>query len=254
MSYYLATKTSIVDWIKGLASENQVYFPEKHGQASYRFNPVKSDSDIQFERYTPTVVPPVKQLIPAREELLRFKKNAEGKTEVSLPLDNSFRILAGVRPCDLKGIFLMDLFFRDGTPDAYYLARRENTAIIGYACTAPCDSRVFCAAVDSLQHNEGADIFLTPLAGNDLLIEIKTELGKKLAASAGWQPCNDGPRKKEEVAQCRSHSVAHFRPKFRTSPRSSQASGRAPYGKSMSLAVSPAAHATWSVPLATVLM
>jgi sulfhydrogenase subunit beta (sulfur reductase) len=201
MSYYLGTKTSIVDWIKRLASENQVFFPEKHGQASYRFNKAKADSDIQFEHYTPTVVPPVKQLIPAREELLLFKKNAEGKTEVQVPLDNSFRILAGVRPCDLKGISLMDLFFKDGSPDAYYLARRENTAVIGYACTAPCDPRVFCAAVDSLHHSEGADIFITPLAGEGLLVEIKTELGKKLAASAGLQPCNDGPAKKEEATK-----------------------------------------------------
>jgi sulfhydrogenase subunit beta (sulfur reductase) len=204
MSYYLANKTSIVNWIKGLAAENQVYFPEKHGQASYRFTPVGPNSDIQFERYTPTVVPPVKQLIPAREELLQFKKNTEGKTETTLSLDNSFRILAGVRPCDLKGIFLMDLFFKDGVPDAYYLARRKNTAIIGYACTAPCDSRVFCEAVDSLQHMEGADIFLTPLPDGNLLAEAKTDLGKKLTAETGWQPCNDGPDRKEKAAAAKT--------------------------------------------------
>jgi formate hydrogenlyase subunit 6/NADH:ubiquinone oxidoreductase subunit I len=201
MSYYLATKTNIVDWIKGLASANQVYFPEKHGQASYRFHKAKSDSDIQFERYTPTVTPPVKQLVPAREELLTFSKNAEGKTEVSLPLDTSFRILAGVRPCDLKGIYLMDLFFRDGSPDAYYLTRRQNTAVIGYACIKPCDDRAFCAAVDSLQHSEGADVFITPLAGDELLIEVKTDLGDKLAANAGWQSCKDGASRKEQAAQ-----------------------------------------------------
>ena len=82
MSYYLATKTSIADWIKGLASGNSVYFPAKHGQSSYRFTQVQSDSEIQFERYTPTVVPPVKLLLPAREELLQFRKNADGKSEV----------------------------------------------------------------------------------------------------------------------------------------------------------------------------
>ena len=83
MSYYLATKTSIADWIKGLASGNSVYFPVKHGQSSYRFTRVQSDSEIQFEHYTPTVVPPVKLLLPAREELLQFRKNADGKSEVT---------------------------------------------------------------------------------------------------------------------------------------------------------------------------
>ena len=203
MSYYSVTKTCILDWIRKLASENRVYFPEKHGKASYRFTQVGPDSEIQFERYIPTVVPPVKLLVPAREELLRFQKNAEGKTEASASLDTSFRILAGVRPCDLKGIFLMDLFFKDGTPDAYYLARRENTAIIAYNCTTPCEPHVFCAAVDSLQHSEGADILITPVSGEDHLVETQTPLGENLAAKAGWQQCDDGPRKKESALAAR---------------------------------------------------
>jgi len=196
MSYYLATEQNIHNWIKGMATENPVYFPQKHGHASYQFAKVGADSEIQFERYTPTVLPPVKLLIPAREELLNFKKNQEGRTEIEPTIDKSFRILAGVRPCDLKGIYLVDLFFKEGIPDAYYLSRRENTAIIGWACTKSCDSRAFCAAVDSLQHTEGADVFITPLKDGDLLVEIKSEIGEKLAAGTDWQPCEDGPAKK----------------------------------------------------------
>jgi len=204
MSYYLASKTSIVDWIKATASENRVYFPQKHGQASYRFTQVEADSEIQFEHYRPTVVPPVKLLIPARDELLSFKKNADGKSEVRASMDTSFRILCGVRPCDLKGIFLMDLFFKDGTADAYYLARRENTAVIGYACTAPCDERVFCSAVESHHHTEGSDIFITPLADQNFLVEVRTKLGEKLAVGAAWQYCNDGPARKKAVVESKS--------------------------------------------------
>jgi sulfhydrogenase subunit beta (sulfur reductase) len=196
MSYYLTTQKDLMNWILGMASENPVYFPEKFGHASYQFAKVKSVSDIQFEHYTPTALPPVKLLIPAREELMSFRKHADGKTEINPTLDESFRIIAGVRPCDLKGIFLMDLFFRDGVPDAYYLARRENTAIIGYACTTPCDSRCFCAAVDSLHHTEGADVFITKLKDGDLLVEVKTKLGEKLTAGTDWQPCDEGPARK----------------------------------------------------------
>ncbi|HSW38403.1 MAG TPA: 4Fe-4S dicluster domain-containing protein, partial [Acidobacteriota bacterium] len=192
MSYYLATQKEIIDWIKRLSTENQLYFPEKHGQASYRFNRVGAGSTIQFENYTPTVVPPVKLLVPAREELLRFQKDADGKTEVQTPIDTSFRILAGVRPCDLKGIFLMDLFFKEGIADAYYLARRDNTAIIGHACPAECDPRAFCAAVDSLDHTEGADVFITPVRGRESLVEVKSALGEKITAGLEREPCADG--------------------------------------------------------------
>ena len=212
MSYYLATKTSIADWIKGLASGNSVYFPAKHGQSSYRFTRVRPDSEIQFEYYTPTVVPPVKLLLPAREELLQFRKNADGKSEVSASLDTSFRVLAGVRPCDLKGIFLMDLFFKDGAPDAYYLARRENTAVIGYACAAPCDARAFCAAVESLDHTEGADIFMIPLPTGDVLVEAKTELGNKLTDGASWKPCDKDPRGKDAASAAKSEQFGRALP------------------------------------------
>jgi sulfhydrogenase subunit beta (sulfur reductase) len=196
MSYYLATQKDIIDWIKRLAAENQLFFPEKHGQVSYRFQKVGPESTIQFDNYIPTVVPPVKLLVPAREELLQFSKDANGKTDVQPSLDTSFRILAGVRPCDLKGIFLMDLFFKDGVADAYYLARRENTAIIAYTCTTPCDPREFCAAVDALDHTEGADVFITPVRGGDLLVEVKTGLGEKLSSGVDWKPCEDGPARR----------------------------------------------------------
>lgn len=190
MSYYLANKEGFADWMRELASGNSVYFPTRHGQSSCRFTRIQADSDIQFEHYTPTVVPPVKLLLPAREELLQFKKGADGKSEVRASLDTSFRILAGVRACDLKGIFLMDIFFKDGSPDAYYATRRQNTAVIGYACDAPCDTRAFCGAVGSLGHQEGADVFVTPLAGEEVLVEVKTELGKKLVNGTGWKACD----------------------------------------------------------------
>jgi sulfhydrogenase subunit beta (sulfur reductase) len=196
MSYYLAAPQHIQSWIKELASGNPVYFPQKHGQASYQFARVDADSEIQFEKYTPTILPPVKVLIPAREELLSFRKKEDGDAEIKPTIDESFRVLAGVRPCDLKGIHLIDLFFRDGVPDAHYLARRENTAIIGWACTTPCSERAFCAAVDSLQHSEGADILITPLTPGELLVEVRTKLGKSLLSGTDWQSCEDGPARK----------------------------------------------------------
>jgi ferredoxin len=40
---------------------------------------------------------------------------------------------------------------------------------------------------------------LTPLAEGDLLVEIKTELGNKLAEGMESNPCDDGPRRQEEA-------------------------------------------------------
>ncbi len=196
MSDFLATTVDVIAWINALASKQTLYFPVQHGKVSYRYEKIAHGGDaVQFDHYTPSVVPPVKLMVPAHEALLTFKKQ-EGATEVTSTLDQSFRIIAGVRACDLKGIFLMDLFLKEGVADPYYLTRREHTAIIGYACTKPCDDRVFCAAVDSLDHREGADVFLTPVKGGDILVEGKTELGANLLKDCELRPCDDGPARR----------------------------------------------------------
>jgi ferredoxin len=196
MSDYLVTNADVIRWIKDSAQRIPVYFPQRHGTANWRYTEVTNGSEITFAGYTPAVVPPVKLLVPARDELLRFQKFDDGRTEVTATVDASLRVIAGVRPCDLKGIFLMDLFFRDGIHDPHYLTRRENTAVIGYACGTPCYANAFCAAVDSLDHREGADIFLTPVKGGDLLMEVMTPRGEKLVENMELTPCEDGPARK----------------------------------------------------------
>ena len=186
----------IVGWIRGLSANQPVYFPHKHGQNSFRFKVVVADSDLQLSPVRPSVVPPVKLMIPAREELLSFSHNAQGESEVTPSLDTSERIIAGVRPCDLKGIFLMDQFLGQEPVDPYYLARREHTAIIAFACDKPCDDSAFCASVDSLDHHEGADVFITKVKGDQWLVEGQSHQGESLLANCDFVPCDDGPARK----------------------------------------------------------
>ncbi len=196
MTDSIASQKEIIGWIRDLAGSHPVFFPERHGKNSYRFQTVTHTSDIQFDHYRPSIVPPVKCIVPARESLLHFEKKADGRVLLDAPVDSSFRILAGVRPCDLKGLFLMDLFFADGIADPYYLTRRKNTFVIAYACPAACDEYAFCAAVDSLDHRNGADVFLTPIKGGDLLVTAITDKGAGLLAGVQLEACLDGPAKR----------------------------------------------------------
>lgn len=191
MSEFLTQTASVLAWIRNLAGRQPVFFPVRHGQTNYSFEPAGPDTDFQFEAYRPTIVPPVKKLLPARDQLFTFVKKAGGSAEVTASLDTSPRVLAGVRPCDLKGIHLMDVIFSSGVADAYYTTRRANTAVIAYACPKPCDDKAFCHAVDSLDHREGADVFLTPLAGDEMLVEALTEKGKALLEGANFDRCED---------------------------------------------------------------
>ena len=197
MSTFLIRKDAVPDWIQRLARENAVYFPQRAGQSGFRFEPVQEGSEIQFEQYHPTIVPPGKKLAPAGEVLFQYRR--EGEDAVVEPVvDASFRILAGVRPCDLKGIDLMDQANRAGAADPHYLTRRANTAIIAYDCLTPCDNACFCDATGSLRCRKGADIFLTPV-DEDILVEPLTERGLALLAGANFPICGNVEARKAKA-------------------------------------------------------
>jgi ferredoxin len=190
MSDFLAPANVVLSWIRGLARQSAVYFPQPAGKSSLRFERVADGSALQLDGYRPTLVPPGKRLAPAQDELLTFKRDADGKVTARPSLDTSPRVLAGVRTCDLRGIHLMDQVYRDGFGDPNYLARRQATTIIAVDCVTPCDPRCFCSATGALGHRAGADVFLTP-SGADLLVEALTPAGERMVAGAGFTPCPD---------------------------------------------------------------
>ena len=204
MKAYLCDHDGIQGWILNMATEKKVYFPQKHGSKSFRFEEVVPHSDVQFEEYQPTIVPPVKKMMPARDELIQFRKKDGGDFEASAILDTSERVLAGVRPCDLKGIHIMDAVFGQGISDPHYRARRDHTHIIAYVCSSSCGDGCFCEASGSLDHREGADVILTPLGDGRILVEALTDHGESLLEGAGFAPCHE--------AESISHKARRARP------------------------------------------
>lgn len=204
MSAFLAPKTAVLGWIRALAADQLLLFPQRAGSASYQFAPVTPDSWLELEDFdSPTPrqgyraslnpTPPGKALFPPREVLFRFRHAEDGRIEFFPELDSRSRILAGVRPCDLKAIQLMDRVFHSEPPDIHYLTRRAHTALIAHDCLQPCDAHCFCAAMGSLSCRAGADVFLTPLDGQ-ILVQCLSDQGATLVAGAGFTPCTDVDR------------------------------------------------------------
>ena len=196
----------VVDWIRQLARRTAVFFPQRAGERSYRFEPVTADSALDFAAYVPTIVPPNKKLMPAVDELMRFREHAD-QVSVDPVLDASHRVLAGVRSCDLKAIGLLDRAQADGMGDPHYRARRDNTAIIAVDCPRPCDDRAFCHAVRSLGHKQGADVYLTFVDSGrseaQFVVESLTPKGDDLVASATLDACPDAQALLKSAADAR---------------------------------------------------
>lgn len=212
MEVFLASRAAVLDWIGDLGQQYEVYFPQPTGDVSFQFTRVTEESSLALEpfdspqprvefRASSNVNPPVKRLSPAREQLFTFQRNAAGEIEFTPTLVDGFQVLAGVRPCDLKAIHLMDRVNSEGAADPYYLTRRAQTAIIAHDCLQPCDEHCFCDSAGSLRFRQGADIFLTPLE-SELLIESFTEQGDDLLRQAGFNRCeNPEPLKQQAEAQ-----------------------------------------------------
>lgn len=214
MSEFLVPRKAVLDWIAGLTNKGKVYFPQRMETTSFEFAPIRANSEIGFESYRSVIprkefrastnpVPPGKKLTPAQETLFRFRTNEKGGLELIPVLSDEFQILAGVRPCDLRAIDLIDRVNSEGIGDPYYLTRRVHTAIIAHDCLQPCDDSCFCDAAGALRTREGADVFLTPLEA-DILVECLTQRGRELVSGAQFMPCPDAASHKAQAESRRA--------------------------------------------------
>jgi sulfhydrogenase subunit beta (sulfur reductase) len=91
-------------------------------------------------------------------------------------------ILFGVRPCDASGFKSLDAIFGDTPKDELYLKKKEKTTIISFSCPT-ADEYCFCTSVGGGPGNTaGSDLQFTEISKDELLLEILTEKGAKLAS------------------------------------------------------------------------
>ncbi len=127
----LCSEKTATAWLRTLAESCTVLLPHRESDGAYHFKKLRPRSDIVFDGYRPSQLPPGKALSPARDVLLSFEGCENGSFVAKPVFDRSPRVLAGVRPCDLRGIALMDTVNQDGTPDENYGVRGKNTRSVG---------------------------------------------------------------------------------------------------------------------------
>jgi len=137
--------------------------------------------DYEFSPLSPKGV-----FLPQSEVIFRVK---EGMVEP--PPEEGEKVLFGLRPCDARGVYLLDLPFLEPPADPRYRLRRERTALIALACTGP-RPECFCTSMGTgPQDPSHSDILLTPL-DEGYVVAPTTEKGRALVSS--------GPFTEREVA------------------------------------------------------
>jgi len=176
-------KEDLAGFIDNLAKAYVVAGPVAK-EFKYVFAEVDSSSELALD-YNTTLLPPKKYLLPQRETLLSYEMG--NKPEVKSVLDKTRRVIFGVHSCDLHGIWLLDDIFAEGSPDAHYLTRRDNTFIVGIDCKSPCWERSFCKSMGTLKPGGGYDLFLTDL-GDAYAVQVATRAGEMLLDHGDFAP------------------------------------------------------------------
>jgi len=192
---FVITKDSLKSMVEGLAKEREVVgVKSRHGK--YVYDRIASFEELCLD-YDVTVMSPTKYLLPAKETLLRFKIGDE--PEVEPVIEASPRAIIGVHPYDIKAIELLDEAFMTINPDPNYIARRQNTIIIGADCLNP-SPKSFAPSMGTYLTETGFDLLLTNI-GADYMITVGLEKGADLLAKYAQvrEPSGDEVAKQKAV-------------------------------------------------------
>jgi Fe-S-cluster-containing hydrogenase component 2 len=157
---------------------------------NYRvFVPVEMEDYIEFRLFEPGIKiawdfqnstkSPKDIIFPQTEEMFSYtfgKEESDFKIEV--PKDDEAKVIIfGIRPCDVHALTKVDHNFKGEFLDNYYLARRENTVLIGLACSDPCYN-CFCTSMGGGPHSHECMDTLIIQTPETNIIEIHSESGK----------------------------------------------------------------------------
>jgi len=200
-------KKSFPQWVKKLSSWN-VYVPRKDEEG--RWNYVEADGGEVSLDVLQTTLSPKKILFPQREVFLEFTKILAGDRETLevkevLPVVKP-TVIIGARPCEARAAWMLDEVFSGEFKDVYYWKRRDQTTLVGLACTNPPSENCFCTSVEGSPHSEeGLDLLLTDL-GDKYYVHSLTAKGEKLISAAKELFEEPKPEAKKQVKAAHAES------------------------------------------------
>lgn len=196
---WLISQAELEAWLDGIANARTLIAPrQESGIILYR--PVVKSGEIAWHGQTSRSahggrpVLSVKEIFfPPTERLFTIQKTGQ-----EIRLKETFpdweTVVFGVRPCDARGVKLLDALFLDTNPvDSFYARRRGNTTLIGLACKE-LGPTCFCTSVGGAPDDaQDVDIMLYETDG-DYLAEAVTEKGRFLIPGGEWKETTASPQ------------------------------------------------------------
>jgi sulfhydrogenase subunit beta (sulfur reductase) len=172
MKSYLLSPDKLLDFVKELASDGSLYYPElENGKTHIVGYDVSREFKPNFERIR--TAENIKHFFfPSRDTVARFPKDE------AIPVQK--RYLFGVKNCDLRGIDVYDRVFVGWEPvDPLYKERRDKTIVISADCPEPEDS-CFCNLLGLNPYVESLSDLNFTVVPNGLLFDAFTKKGEAI--------------------------------------------------------------------------
>lgn len=194
----ITTREELAAWLDNLADQSTLIAPSNvEGVLLYR--PVKDSREVLWD-FTRPVLSIKEAFIPATERLLTIEKTGQ-QIQLVETLPEGEQVIFGVRPCDARGVKMLDALFTQHEPvDPYYARRRANTTLVGLACEK-LGPTCFCTSMGGAPDDPGGmDVMLYP-AEEGYLVQAVTEKGRALLSVTLPSPvhASDGEGKQRRV-------------------------------------------------------
>jgi len=174
------TREELYKLIDGLLKGFEVIGPRELAGKGISYQAITATPDLYLgDGFT---LEPVKKFFFSPSEYLFAQANGSWE---EMPLGKSKRVIFGVRPCEARGLTLLDkIFDAPEYADDSYVSRRKNTAIIGLSCLNP-GKDCFCTSLGgSPLDGRGMDALIFACAER-FIAEIATEKGKEIFSGLG---------------------------------------------------------------------
>ncbi|HBY06716.1 MAG TPA: sulfite reductase, partial [Chloroflexi bacterium] len=178
----IISRATLSSWLESILQTQTLVAPKDvSGVLLYRS--VSDISEIVWDYILP-VMSVKEAFFPATERLLTIEKTGQ-TVELRETLPENEQIIFGVRPCDARALLAMDALFLDTAPvDPYYALRREQTTLIGLACTEIAET-CFCTRTGGAPDDpSGMDVMVYPV-GEGYQVQVFTEKGARMVEGLG---------------------------------------------------------------------
>jgi len=181
-------KDRLASFLERLLQERQVFAPVRKGEVIL-IREIDSPSQAVLE-YRNAKESPKSVLFPQRETLFRYRAE-KGKAEVDIPSGREQgRVVFGIRPCDARGLLLLDKVFGGDCRDPYYADKRANTVVVSLGCANP-NPACFCLSMGGGPCSaEGSDLLLLDV-GDRYVAEAGSEKGTALLEDEAFEKVDE---------------------------------------------------------------